>query len=123
MHVPSQRGRKEVSDVPPAISADEIERLLKSDTKPTMLDVRNGLAFQESSLTIPGARRIPLPHLKQRLVEIDVDNPVVAFSAPPDDDHAITAVRVLRDNGVKSAFVLRGGLTSWRDAGLDLERE
>jgi rhodanese-related sulfurtransferase len=81
----------------------------------TVLDVRPAEEYRAGH--IAGARSLPLPELKRRLVELPRDREIVAYCRGPYCVLAPEAVRLLRARGYR-AVALDDGVPEWRGRGL-----
>ena len=86
-----------------------------------VLDVRDEKDFAAGHL--PRARHIPLRDLAGRLGEIGKykDKPVIVTCRS--GTKAGMACRVLRRSGFNNVFQLKGGVASWQQASLPLEKQ
>ncbi len=65
--------------------------------------------------TIPGALRMPLSEVSNRVSELSDDQLVIAFC---EDGAASTpATQFFRERGIEDSWFLAGGLVAWRAAG------
>jgi rhodanese-related sulfurtransferase len=83
-----------------------------------VVDVRPPDQFAAGS--VPNARNIPLADIAQRCGELRKDRPVILVC-----NHGRTAqgaVARLKAGGIGEVYVLSGGVTAWRDAGLPLRK-
>jgi rhodanese-related sulfurtransferase len=80
-----------------------------------VLDVRDPHELEGELGRLPGAVNISLHQLKQRLGALSKreggDIIVVCRSGKRSE----TAARMLQESGVERVFVLKGGMTAWRD--------
>jgi rhodanese-related sulfurtransferase len=83
-----------------------------------VVDVREAEQFANGSL--PNARNIPLTEIGQRFGELRKDRPVILVSDPGRSAHG--AASKLRAGGVGEVYVLAGGVTAWREAGLPIRK-
>lgn len=85
-----------------------------------VLDVRDEKEFAAGHL--PKARHIPVRELAGRLGEIAKfkDKPVIV--ACRSGTRSAAACRLLRKSGFSKVFQLKGGLASWQQAGLPVEK-
>ena len=83
-----------------------------------VVDVRGADQFATGSL--PNARNIPLTEIGQRFGELRKDRPVILVSDPGRSAHG--AASKLRAGGVGEVYVLAGGVTAWREAGLPVRK-
>ena len=93
----------------PRISAPELARLLASDDRPFLLDVRP--ERERSRARLPDDRSLPLEALPPALADLPRDRPLVAF------DHfgyrGLAAAEYLRDRGFPLAAALDGGIDEY----------
>jgi rhodanese-related sulfurtransferase/DNA-binding HxlR family transcriptional regulator len=99
------------------VTADELQqRIARGDV--VVLDVRPESEFRAGH--IAGAWSAPLPTIPSLLAELPGRREVVAYCRGPYCVYADTAVRLLRERGLK-ARRLDGGFPEWRRAGLPTE--
>ena len=82
-----------------------------------LLDVREDDEFKAGH--IPGAEWIPLGQLSSRLDELPKDKTIVAVCRS--GNRSAQATELLRQNGF-DAHNMQGGMNSWVQAGLDVEK-
>jgi rhodanese-related sulfurtransferase/rubrerythrin len=75
----------------------------------TLLDVRQPEEYESEHL--PGARLIPLPHLTERLSEIDPQKPTIVYCAI--GGRSRIAAQLLAAKGFKEVSNLSGGIKAW----------
>jgi len=75
----------------------------------TLLDVRQPEEYESEHL--PGARLIPLPHLTERLPEIDPEKPTIVYCAI--GGRSRIAAQMLAAKGFKEVSHLSGGIKAW----------
>lgn len=63
----------------PRITKEEVKRKLDMKEDFVLLDVRNQIDYDKSTVRIPGAVRIPIDDLEKRLSELDPAKEVVAY--------------------------------------------
>lgn len=63
----------------PRITKEEFKKKLDNKADITILDVRNPHDYAESNIKIPGAVRIPLAELPDRVKELDPAKEVIAY--------------------------------------------
>lgn len=97
------------------LSAPEAVRLI-NDRDARVIDVRPAADFKKGHLL--GATNIPSDKLKDRLTELDKDKsrPVLLYCAL--GGTARESALLLRREGFKEAFPLKGGLNAWLAANL-----
>ena len=97
------------------LTVTELNEMLGAGKTPVILDVRSGLAFDESH--IPGAHSYD-PHAgKAVLPEIDPLADVVVYCACPNEVSAARVAELLGKAGIKKVRPLLGGIDAWVDAG------
>jgi rhodanese-related sulfurtransferase len=101
------------------ISAGELHRQLGGGTAPQIVDVRSRLEWRRNR--IAGAVSVPIPELKHRLADLELDSarPIVAICLSA--HRSIPAVRLLQSRGYPQAVQLRGGMLAWWRQGLPTE--
>jgi rhodanese-related sulfurtransferase len=103
----------------PEIGAARLATELRGDAPPQVLDVRSAAEWRFSR--IPGARRVSVDDIAQRLpsLGLDASRKVVAICLSA--HRSIPAVRLLREAGFHHAVQLRGGMLAWWAARLPTE--
>ncbi len=96
------------------VEAADAVKLINNDA--VVIDIRSAEAFARGHIV--NARNVPSDELDSRLSQLEQfkANPVIAVC-----DNGITstrAVNTLRGAGFESAYGLKGGMTSWGQAGL-----
>jgi membrane protein DedA with SNARE-associated domain/rhodanese-related sulfurtransferase len=97
------------------IAPAELSALLRSDARPTVLDVRT-LDRRIASGWIPDS--IPAPDVSG--LELPRETVIVTYCDCPHDASAAVAARRLKELGYREVRPLAGGVDAWRDAGLPL---
>jgi rhodanese-related sulfurtransferase len=87
---------------------------LINDQNATILDVRPNTEFAVGHVV--NSKNIPLEDIDKRISEVSKDKPVIVVCAV--GQKAGKAAALLRAAGLTQVFVLDGGLTTWREAGL-----
>lgn len=74
-----------------------------------VIDVREPAEFEASHIL--GARNIPISQFKMRYVELRQDKEIYLY----DDslNYASRAANILRSNGYRNVFILKGGFSKW----------
>jgi rhodanese-related sulfurtransferase len=96
----------------PRISKEELKRRLDTspDLRPVLLDVRLKYPYEHSTLTLPGALRMPPGELdRSRLPQ---DREIVAYDSDPDELVAERVADELIRIGYR-ASALAGGVGAW----------
>ena len=101
----------------PSVNTFEATRLINSRNA-QIVDVRPATDFATGSL--PNARNIPSANLKERVGELKKEKPVILVCNT--GSSAGPAAAQLRASGFAEVFVLAGGITGWRNAGLPLRK-
>lgn len=83
----------------------------------TVIDVRPEPEFEAAHF--PHARSLPLSELKDRIKELPVNRPIVAYCRGPFCMMAKEAVALLREHGLQAARV-EDGVAEWRARGLSI---
>ncbi len=85
-----------------------------------VFDVREQNEYQAGR--IPNARHLPLRHVAARLKDLEIlkDKPVVVSCRS--GRRSASASMLMRQNGFNQVYNLKGGLSAWRKANLQLER-
>jgi len=93
------------------ISAFQLNERLAAQPQPQIVDVRSRAEWRRSH--IAGAVSVPLPELRLRLDELQLDSarPVVAICLSA--HRSIPAVRLLQMRGFPDAVQLQGGMLAW----------
>ena len=101
----------------PALTSLEATRLINSKNA-QVIDVRTATDFAAGSL--PNAKNIPAANLKDRTGELKKERPVIVVCNT--GNTAGPAAAQLRAGGFAEVYVLAGGITGWREAGLPLRK-
>lgn len=91
------------------ITAIELRRRLDDDITPTLVDIRNPGEVKLGS--VPGARPVPLAHLRDQLGELERDAPTVVFCAG--GYRSSIAASLLRSEGFTDVSDVLGGYGAW----------
>jgi rhodanese-related sulfurtransferase len=83
-----------------------------------VVDVRAPEQFAAGS--VPNARNIPLGEIGQRCSELRKDRPVILVCNHGRTAHGATSK--LKAGGIGEVYVLAGGVTAWREAGLPMRK-
>lgn len=83
----------------------------------TVIDVRPESEFENAHF--PHARSIPLSELKDRIKELPINRPIVAYCRGPFCLMAKEAVTLMREHGLQAARV-EEGVAEWRAGGLSI---
>jgi rhodanese-related sulfurtransferase len=98
------------------LSPEELDRRLDSDPALLVCDVRNPDELGGELGQLPGSLNIPLGQLQQRVGELSTHKTRDIVVVCRTGKRSEAAARILRDSGFDRVFVLKGGMTAWRDA-------
>jgi rhodanese-related sulfurtransferase len=98
------------------LSPEELARRLDSDPALLVCDVRNPDELGGELGQLPGSLNIPLGQLQQRVGELSTHKTRDIVVVCRTGKRSEAAARILLDSGFDRVFVLRGGMTAWRDA-------
>ena len=99
----------------PAVSTLQATQLINSRNA-VVIDVRTPEEFASGSL--PGARNVPVDKFDQKMRDIKKDKPLIVVCAS--GSRAGRAATQLRASGCAEVYVLAGGISAWREAGLPI---
>ena len=85
-----------------------------------VIDVRDAKEFSEGHL--PNAKNVPVADIEKRAGEFKkyLEKPVIISSETP--GQANQAIKILTEKEFTQLYQLKGGLASWRDANLPIEK-
>jgi len=98
------------------LSPEELARRLDSDPALLVCDVRKPDELGGELGQLPGSLNIPLGQLQQRVGELSTHKTRDIVVVCRTGKRSEAAARILLDSGFDRVFVLRGGMTAWRDA-------
>jgi rhodanese-related sulfurtransferase len=106
----------------PRISKEELKRRLDDspDSRPVLLDVRLKYSYEHSTLTLPGALRMPPGALDRS--RLPANREIVAYDSDPDELVAERVASELIRLGYR-ASALTGGIGGWVAAKLPTDRK
>jgi hydroxyacylglutathione hydrolase len=102
----------------PQLTPQQVSRVTEG-RRVTILDVRSEMEWHEEHL--PGATHIPLGQLRDRMVELPKERPIVTHCHS--GARSAIAASLLRGAGYSDVSNLAGGLAAWRDGGFAVEDE
>jgi rhodanese-related sulfurtransferase len=97
------------------ITVEELDRMLKQDKPPTIIDVRSSLAQQSGR--IPGAMVLSDDDINALVIDTDVDSEVIIYCACPNEASAARVAKKLMQRGYTRVRPLTGGIDAWVAAG------
>jgi membrane protein DedA with SNARE-associated domain/rhodanese-related sulfurtransferase len=103
------------------IEAGELHGLISSGAAPLIVDVRSVTAVALEPRSIPGALRVPLNEVRDRLLGTPREREIVAYCTCPNEVSAAEVAKILMDSGFRRVRPLRGGLDAWIAAGYAVE--
>jgi rhodanese-related sulfurtransferase len=98
------------------LSPEELARRLDSGPALLVCDVRNPDELGGELGQLPDSLNIPLGQLQQRVGELSTHKTRDIVVVCRTGKRSEAAARILRDSGFDRVFVLKGGMTAWRDA-------
>jgi rhodanese-related sulfurtransferase len=99
------------------IEANDLHKLISSGAAPLIVDVRSATAVAIEPRSIPGAVRVPLNEVKDRLLGLSREREIIPYCTCPNEVSAAEVAKILMDNGFRRVRPLRGGLDAWIAAG------
>jgi rhodanese-related sulfurtransferase len=93
----------------------ELARRLKTEPACLVLDVRAPHELEGELGRLPDAVNIPLQQLEQRIGELSKREGEDIIVVCRTGKRSETAARMLQESGFERVFVLKGGMTAWRD--------
>src|SRR3569833_1986389 len=99
------------------IEPNYLHTLIARGPAPLIVDVRSATAVALEPRQIPGALRVPLNEVKDRLLGLPRDREIIAYCTCPNEVSAAEVAKILMDNGFRRVRPLRGGLAAWIAAG------
>jgi rhodanese-related sulfurtransferase len=99
----------------PRISNQELKQRLDTHAAPLLLDVRLKYPYEHSTITLPGAVRMPPGALD--LSRLPKDREIVVYDSDPEELVASSVAQVLIREGY-TACGLAGGVAAWMTAKL-----
>jgi rhodanese-related sulfurtransferase len=100
------------------ISPEDLKEKFSKNDVPTIIDVRSGESFAQSTNQIKGAIHIKVRRLKYRLSfaplkDVPRDREVITYCSCPSDESSIAAAQILIANGFTRVRALKGGWPQW----------
>lgn len=105
------------------ISPAELQQRLASGSPPTLLDVRESAELVGELGHLPNVIHISVRELACRIRELDSHRHEDIVTICKMGGRAKTAAQLLKEAGFSSVTVLTGGMNSWNEAGLPVQRE
>ena len=102
------------------MQAKELAKKIKSNTAPSVLDVRSGFEFRSGH--IPGALHTPAWRILLRLSPLPKDKKTPLVVTCEHGPRAQLAVSLLKLAGYPDIELLDGHMAGWRRGGLPLEK-
>jgi membrane protein DedA with SNARE-associated domain/rhodanese-related sulfurtransferase len=103
------------------ITVEELRALIEGGKPPAIVDVRTGGSY--AVCHIPGALRMTLTEIDQRLAALPREGEIVLYCTCPNEATAARVARALMDRGFTRVRPLAGGLDSWIEAGFPVDDE
>ena len=100
------------------MTAEELKSKLVANEALVIIDVRSSETYANSEQKIKGAIHVKVRRLKHRLSfpplkDVPRDREVITYCSCPADEAAITAGRILLENGFTRVRALKGGWREW----------
>jgi phage shock protein E len=105
------------------IGPEEAWAMVKGGRDPVFLDTRNPKHWEQSDVQIPGSLRIWRMELEERIAEVPRNRPLVTYCNCHYENSSTRAALILEEYDFTDIHILVGGIKSWHDAGLPLERK
>jgi rhodanese-related sulfurtransferase len=104
------------------ITVEELKAKFARNEPVTVIDVRASQQFADSDQKIKGALRFKVRRLRSRikfapLKDLPRNSEIVTYCACSGDESAVSAARILIDNGFTRVRALKGGWNEWLKAG------
>ena len=114
--------KNQVYRVVPRVQVEELARKLESDEKGNilLLDVRSHGYYDAGALRIKGSIRIEPNNFAEEIKHLSKNKEIYVYCTCARDATSARVAHLLREQGF-NAFVIVGGLSAWRKAGLPLE--
>ena len=103
------------------ITVDELQALIQTGAKPTILDVRSSGARTRDGRRIPGALLVDIAELEKRVPELPTDRDIVVYCTCPNEASAARIAKSLMTNGFTRVRPLLGGFDAWLEAGFSVD--
>ncbi len=103
------------------VTVDEIKERLDRGELFTFVDTRNPQAWDEATMKLPGAIRIPEKEVEQHLSEIPHDRTTITYCTCPHEASSANVAQQLAEHGFKNVHPLHEGFEAWEKAGLPLD--
>jgi membrane protein DedA with SNARE-associated domain/rhodanese-related sulfurtransferase len=101
------------------ISVDELDIMLKSGSRPVIVDARP--AHLQGDGRIPGALSMTEDTIDSVFIDTDIDTDIVLYCSCPNDVTAAKMAKLLIKRGYHKVRPLKGGIDAWVDAGFKIE--
>lgn len=102
------------------ISVEELHRLMDGGHDPVIVDVRSSVAKSIDRRHIPGAIKIEMAELDEKLRDLPKDREIILYCNCPNEASAAKVASLLMQRGFKRVRPLEGGLDAWVAAGLNV---
>ncbi len=103
------------------VDVDEVHRLVQSEKKPVLIDVRAPEIYQKAHVT--GAINMPLDALSRRAPELPGDREVPIITVCNRGNMSLTGTLILKSLGYKNVRSMNGGTLAWTEKGLPTENK
>jgi rhodanese-related sulfurtransferase len=104
------------------ISPEELYRQVQRGDEPVIVDLRHPLDFLAAPRTLPNAVRMNPDEITRRWKEFPTDRDIVVYCTCPNEAAAVAVAKQLHELGVLRVRPLAGGLASWEQLGLPVDK-
>lgn len=103
------------------VTVDEIKERMDRGEQFTFIDTRNPEAWEEATMKLPGAIRVPEKEVENHLSDIPHDRTAITYCTCPHEASSANVAQQLTGQGFKNVHPLYDGFDAWQKAALPLE--
>jgi membrane protein DedA with SNARE-associated domain/rhodanese-related sulfurtransferase len=103
------------------ITVDELQALIQTGAKPTIIDVRSPGVRARDGRRIPGALLVDTAEQDIELLELPGDGEIILYCTCPNEASAARIAKSLMRRGFTHVRPLLGGFDAWIEAGLTVD--
>jgi membrane protein DedA with SNARE-associated domain/rhodanese-related sulfurtransferase len=103
------------------ITVDELQTLIQTGAKPTIIDARSPGARTRDGRRIPGAVLVDTAELEKGVPELPTDRDIVVYCTCPNEASAARIAKSLMTKGFTRVRPLLGGFDAWVEAGFSVD--
>ncbi|HZT62850.1 MAG TPA: DedA family protein/thiosulfate sulfurtransferase GlpE [Burkholderiales bacterium] len=104
------------------ITAGELKKLFEDEKRPVVVDVRSSVGRDQDPRFIPGALRMDMAEVEDKLEQLPVERDIIFYCDCPNEASAAHVAKRLMDLGYTRVRPLHGGLDAWIAAGYAVEQ-